>query len=346
MKAKKLPSGSWRVRVYDYTDSDKKKHYKSFTCDDKSSKGKAKCEKMAAEWVLNKSKHEEEKKSIILDSAIEQYISNKENVLSVATVRGYNAILRQLRKDYKDLLGNDINALNSQIMQSFVNEYSKEHGSKTVRNVFGLISATIYSNRDDIQLKVTMPQKVKKERYVPTDDDIKKLLKHIEGTELEIPVLLGAFGMMRRSEISGLSIKDISKDGVAHVHQAKVKNKDEQFVYKTTKTVSSDRYVDLPDFVVKKIKEKGYITKLTSDEITKKFSKALDEAEIPHFRFHDLRHYSASIRHFLGIPDSFIQEQGGWSSDVVLKQVYRHAMSDKQKEMNNKANNYFSNLVN
>ena len=88
------------------------------------------------------------------------------------------------------------------------------------------------------------------------------------------------------------------------------------------------------------------MSKLTSDEITKKFSKALDEAEIPHFRFHDLRHYSASIRHFLGIPDSFIQEQGGWSSDVVLKQVYRHAMSDKQKEMNNKANNYFSNLVN
>ncbi len=30
-KAKKLPSGKWRVRVYDYTDEDGKRHYKSFT---------------------------------------------------------------------------------------------------------------------------------------------------------------------------------------------------------------------------------------------------------------------------------------------------------------------------
>ena len=31
--AKKLPSGSWRCRVYDYTDENGKKHYKSFTSD-------------------------------------------------------------------------------------------------------------------------------------------------------------------------------------------------------------------------------------------------------------------------------------------------------------------------
>ena len=30
-KPKKMPSGKWRVRVYDYTDSDNKKHYRSFT---------------------------------------------------------------------------------------------------------------------------------------------------------------------------------------------------------------------------------------------------------------------------------------------------------------------------
>lgn len=30
-EAKKLPSGTWKLLVYDYTDSDGKQHYKSFT---------------------------------------------------------------------------------------------------------------------------------------------------------------------------------------------------------------------------------------------------------------------------------------------------------------------------
>ena len=30
-KAKKLPSGNWRIRVYSHTDDTGKKHYESFT---------------------------------------------------------------------------------------------------------------------------------------------------------------------------------------------------------------------------------------------------------------------------------------------------------------------------
>lgn len=59
------------------------------------------------------------------------------------------------------------------------------------------------------------------------------------------------------------------------------------------------------------------------------------------FHFHDLRHYSASVMHSIGIPDAYIMERGGWGSDYVLKNVYRHAMTDKNKEMNDKANEFF-----
>ena len=59
MEARKLPSGSWRCRVYSHTEdvlqpdgsTKQKKVYKSFTCDDTTLKGKRKCEKMAAEWA-------------------------------------------------------------------------------------------------------------------------------------------------------------------------------------------------------------------------------------------------------------------------------------------------------
>lgn len=39
-------------------------------------------------------------------------------------------------------------------------------------------------------------------------------------------------------------------------------------------------------------------------------------------------------------------QRGGWGNDSVLKQVYRHALEDKQREMNVVANDYFSELCN
>ena len=48
-KAKKLKSGNWRVLVYEYTDEQKKRHYKSFTAPTKKE-----AEYMAADYALNR----------------------------------------------------------------------------------------------------------------------------------------------------------------------------------------------------------------------------------------------------------------------------------------------------
>lgn len=50
-KAKKLPSGSWRCQVYDYTDFKGKRYYESFTAETKKE-----AEYLAAEFALNKKK--------------------------------------------------------------------------------------------------------------------------------------------------------------------------------------------------------------------------------------------------------------------------------------------------
>ncbi|MEG2305005.1 MAG: hypothetical protein RR990_05880 [Lachnospiraceae bacterium] len=52
-KAKKLPSGSWRAQVYNYTDSIEKRYYESFTSDDQSPAGKREAEYLAAEYAMN-----------------------------------------------------------------------------------------------------------------------------------------------------------------------------------------------------------------------------------------------------------------------------------------------------
>lgn len=118
-------------------------------------------------------------------------------------------------------------------------------------------------------------------------------------------------------------------------------------MYEIFKRLCGDRYIDYPDFVAKKWEGmSGRIVTLNPGSITDRFRRIIKSAGLPHFRFHDLRHYSASIQHALGIPDSYIMSREGWGDDRVLKAVYRHTMNDKQQEMNKIANTHFSKLCN
>ena len=74
-------------------------------------------------------------------------------------------------------------------------------------------------------------------------------------------------------------------------------------------------------------------------------ARTLKRENLPHFRMHDLRHYSASILHAIGIPDQYIMARGGWKTDNVMKRVYRDTLSDVEKRMNKKAVNYFEKLA-
>ena len=83
---------------------------------------------------------------------------------------------------------------------------------------------------------------------------------------------------------------------------------------------------------------------MTPNIITSRFEHVLNSAGIDHFRFHDLRHYSASIQHALGIPDAYIMQAGGWGDDRVLKDVYRHTFEESEKKMGNIAINYLDSM--
>lgn len=343
-KAKKLPSGSWRCLVYDYTDENGKRYYQSFTCDDGSKVGKRIAEKLAADFAAKKEAEQQISQSDhTFISELNSYIELKQDVLSPSTIRGYLNIKKQIEKKYSSFAKMKISKIKTNDIQKVVNNLSKDKSPKTVRNYFGLISATIGIN--NITAKVTLPKKKKPILYIPTDEDIKLILSATKDSELEIPILLAAFGMMRRGEICGLSMNDL-KGNVIHTHHSIVYGKDKKWHLKVPKTEGSDRYFEIPDFVANRIREVGHITTYNPHSVTVSFGRMLKKNGIHHFRFHDLRHYSASIRHALGIPDAYIMADGGWKTDVVLKSVYRHAMDDRRQEMSEKANNHFSELCN
>lgn len=336
-KAKKLPSGNWRVQIFDYTDTDGKRHYKSFTA---SSKKEA--EYLASEYALNK-KDKKSAKNISFGDALDNYITLREPVLSPRTIMDYKRIREH---DLQELMPLNIYKMNQEQIQIAINNDAKIHSPKTVRNNHGLVSAVLKMYRPDFALNTVLPKKIRPNLYIPSDYDVRRLMEYVKDTEMELPILLAAFGPMRRGEICALDTDHITGNTV-HVEKNMVCTIDNQWTIKQPKSYAGDRFIKYPDFVADKwIGINGKITTLTPDCITTRFARILRRAGIQHFRFHDLRHYCASIQHALGIPDAYIMERGGWSSDGVLKSVYRHAMSDKTKDMDQKANDHFTDLCN
>lgn len=338
-KAKKLPSGSWRCQVYDYTDDKGKRHYKSFTCDDPSPAGRRKAECMAAQYAQDKETRSRSEKTV--GQALTDYITMREPVVSPRTILNYK---RLQNKDLKVLCDIKIADITQEQIQEFVNQDTKSHSPKTVRDNHGLIAAVIKQERPEFALNTVLPKQVRPQLYIPSDEDVKKLIKLAVNTDLELPILLAAFGPMRRGEICALNTENISGN-VVHVCKNMVLSPDNTWVIKSPKSFAGDRFIDYPDFVAEKWKGlSGRITKLSPDNLSNRFARLISSSGIPHFRFHDLRHYSASIQHALGIPDAYIMSRGGWGNDGVLKNVYRHAMTGKAQEMNKIANTYFSEM--
>lgn len=327
-KAHKLPSGNWRVQAK------RNGEVKSFTSSDKKT-----AEYLAIKWQNENSAETVSK--ITVGSALEQYIESKANVLSPSTVCGY---ISMKENAFGELYNIRINDLTMQQVQVAVNRLSIDHSPKYVRNVHGLLSATLRMFRPDFTLTTTLPKGDKKEMFIPDDDDIKKLMRAISGTRMEIPVLLAAFGPMRRGEICALTSDDINGN-IITVNKALARTPNNEWVLKPPKTYSSNREIEYPDFIIKKMSGiNGRITDLTPSAITDAFPKILTKLGMPHFRFHDLRHYTASILHAIGIPDKYIMSRGGWSSTYTLNRVYKHALKTQKDIQTEKIIQYFSNM--
>lgn len=331
-KAKKLPSGSWRVQVFDYKDVDGKKHYKSFT-------GFTRCEAefLAAQWAAGKADMLAE--NITLYEAVTRYIDAKRGVLSPSTLVTYEQTQRCY---FKDIGTTKLKDLSNTALQVWISDLSKDHNPKTVRNAHGLLSATIDMFAPDFRIKTTLPQRRKPDLYTPSDKDVQKLLEHVAEKELEIAILLASFGPMRRGEICALTSDDIHGN-IIDVNKSMVMGPDRVWSVKQPKTYSSYRQIEYPDFVIKKISGiSGRIIKATPEQITSRFRRAVKFSEVPAFRFHDLRHYAASIMHAIGVPDQYILQRGGWASDNVMKTVYRNVIDIETARQNKKIMKHFN----
>lgn len=325
--------------------ADGKKKYKRFTGYSNTSEQKAleDAKKQAERW---KALHEDElnKNKMTLREACDGYIASKNSILSPATIRGYTIIVKNR---LVGLMNTDIHELTQLQIQIEMNNEAKKYSPKTVHNDHGFLSAVLALYRPEFILHTRLPEKTQNGTHVPSNAEIEALLKYIEHSDYNLykAILLAAFGSLRRSEICALTVMDIT-DNVVSVNKAMVPNKENEYVIKmTTKSEAGTRLVTMPSEVIDKLlldKPKDRIISLSPRSVTQRFRTVVRHYGFDVFRFHDLRHYQASILHAMGVPDQYIMARGGWKTDATLKAVYRHQMDEKRKEVESDICNYFS----
>lgn len=330
-KAKKLPSGKWRVQASKMVNGQLIR--KSFTC-----AAKRDAEAEATQWQAN-TEEIFNTENITLRNAYDRYIASKENILSPGTIRVYKDTSNT---HLQDIMSVKVSQLTLEAIQKAINICAAKCKPKTVRNVHGLLSAVLKMFRPGFILNTTLPQKVPPQLYIPDDNDVKKLMAAVKDTDMEIPILLAAFGPMRRGEICALTSDDIHGN-IVSVNKSVVRDEDGKMVVKVPKTSSSYRNIEYPDFVIKKLNNiEGKITQISPAHITRRFKKILINNEIPIFRFHDLRHYNVSILHAMNVPDKYIMARGGWKTNYTMNNVYNHALKSKQSEYDKQAFAHFN----
>ena len=324
-KAKKLPSGAWNCSVYSHSENGKRK-YISFTAQTKSE-----AELKAAEFKADKKRISHH--DLTVKQAIDGYIEAKEAVLSPSTISGYY----KMKPHYDRIGSRKIRSLNSEDLQRYVSDLSISGLSpKSVRNIYGLLTASIALYSPDLRFRVTLPAKKKKRPISPSDEVVRALFDNASAN-LKKAIGFGCLGL-REGEISALLYEDI-QDGWIHVSKDMVRNRHGEWIVKDVpKTEDSDRMVKLPPYLVDLIGTgTGRIVPILPNTIGKQFIKLRDKLGI-NIRFHDLRHYFASTAAILQIPDIYTADMGGWSrsgNSTVMKTVYQNnikSMSDYYAE--------------
>lgn len=370
--AKRLKSGSWNCLVYSHsviqTDRNgniiynkdgkpkKKRIYKSFTSDDKTKRGKAEAEALANDFILNHKGNNRKRQldcNITLLEAIEKYIDQHKESLSPTTIRDYNITKRN---GFQDIMFLKLKDFDEDVLQEAVNRESRRFSkvqtknprpisTKRLQNEYGLIRTVLKKYRKDIDFEEISLPKVPPRQPELIQPEI--ILNIIKGTDIELAVLLAMWLSFTQSEIRGLTksksidgdyitIKEVVVDGVNGA---------------TRKSIGKNKYRNrrhkMPAYIKQLVDQVDgdILVPMNGNMIYRKWTRLLDQNNLPHITFHDLRHVNASVMALLRIPDRYAQERGGWKTDKIMKAVYQQTFSDEREAVDKKIDEYFENKM-
>lgn len=311
-----LPSGSWRIRL---RNGGQLVSVTEATADKCVTKAKA-----IKSGMLKKQKA---LPRITLGKAMEKYISDRTEVLSASTIRGYNAIKNTRFLKYTD---SDISTVN---WQKAVNEEAKLCSPKTLKNAWGFVKAALANCGTSVD--ATLPKVPKADRPWLTPEQIGRFLEAIKDTPGELVALL-ALHSLRRSEIFALQWENINLDeDTITIRGAAVQNTDGKvIIQETNKTEGSARSVHI---IIPRLKEllmaaepkEGAVVDGWINSAYYQINKVCARAQLPAVGVHGLRHTFASLCFSQNVPELTVMKLGGWSDYQTVHRIYTHLAETK-----------------
>lgn len=346
--AKKLPSGNYRCRAT-ITDADGNRITMSFTAE--TARKAETLAKMWQEGMLEKEKATSAN-GISVGEALDNYIETCRCAgMSPATIRGYSS---SRRNAFGIIEEKHIRRLTVQDVQKQINTRSKTCTPKTIRNEVNLLHAALKANGVKMDFDaLRIPKTERKEMEIPSDEQIRQLLDALyDDDDMFIAVMLAAVMGLRRSEICALTWGDMittNDKTVLNISKALVLSDDKDFVVKQPKTTAGMRQLPVPTSVrselLRRRSLKKNIVSISPNVVTDRYEAIREKLNIPG-RFHDLRHYHASVMIREGVPEKYIVTDMGHASFDMVRRVYGHVMGEKQAEINAMMDAHADNLMN
>ena len=329
MKARKLPSGKWNIRVKVGTKNGITQ-YKSIT-----GNTRAEVEALARVQDLEPSD------DLTVQEACESFLKARKKELSPSTLRGYQGtFVKYIEQDRIGCV--KLEKVSTPMLQEWVSRMDLSQKSKKNHYGFLLTVLRYYGIEKVFRVRIAPTEPV--EMYTPTIAEVNRVIA-LADDETRIAIALACFGL-RRGEICALTSDDLDRmRNTVRISKAVAKAPDGSFVLKMPKTKKSIRVVPITQAVMDLLPKSGPVVSCSPDVITNRFARAVREAGVPHFRFHDLRSFFASIAlsSAVGSGSRTVQDLGGWQTDRVLKSHYDRSISDVRKKDEDAIILYFQN---
>jgi len=300
--------------------------------------------------------------SILLSEYMTKFVERKKDTISPVTYEGYTNMINGRIRRFFDPLGVTIGSLTPQLIEDFLDSIIDDGcNSSTQLRYYQIIGNCLKSavrkdhiDRNPIE-KVDRPRRAKFTAAYYSKEEALHLLECAKGEVCYIPVLLGLFYGMRRSEATGLqwSSVDFENNQIHIDHKAYVaslKGKARVCITDVMKTDASKRTLPLipqvrEELLKHKARQEEYRRSfgrsynkewigcvcvdptgniLSPDFVTRHFGLLLTEHGLRHIRFHDLRHTCASLLVAQGVPMKQIQLWLGHSTYSTTADIYSH----------------------
>ena len=306
--------------------------------------------------------------SDLMHSWLFDFLHNSSKI-KPSTFQRYEGLYRNYIRN-SEISGTKIVNIKSIQLQNFYNRLSKEGYSFSQINTLNTFLKVFFNwciDNDYILKNPCLKVNIKgnkndiinhkrKDVEILSETEIEIIKKYLKNSTFELLFLLDLATGLRQGELLALDWEHIDLENKTIKIEKSVKEvyvyddentKHIETIFQTPKTANSFRTVFLPNVIIDvltKIKNKHGLLFIDNEghplkgkNVSTKWAKILKECNIPHKKFHSIRHTYASMLLQKGVDIETVAELMGHSA-ISITQIYLHSSSASKNKCVNKLN--------